>query len=183
MWRSFFSAVGIFLILLGVQTLLVDQFMITTHRTTPRFFSSNKAGLNNWSQNGNFASQQSAANAYAPNTFSLPNYSSNGIPGVGQSAYGPSRYGNTFNNSRFAQPAQVGFNRSTANNRSPFSRASFPNNRNQLANNLGGPAIQVSPRPFYRDRLIQTQDWMPWSLLAVGSLILLAGRRGRGMEE
>ena len=41
MWKSFFLAVGIFLLILGVETLVVDKFIMTNGKAIPRLVNGN----------------------------------------------------------------------------------------------------------------------------------------------
>lgn len=43
MWKSFFLAVGIFLLLLGVETLLVDKFIMANGKAIPRLVNGNSS--------------------------------------------------------------------------------------------------------------------------------------------
>lgn len=41
MWKSFFLAVGIFLLILGVETLVVDKFIMANGKAIPRLVNGN----------------------------------------------------------------------------------------------------------------------------------------------
>lgn len=41
MWKSFFLAVGIFLLILGFETLLVDKFIMASGKAIPRLVNGN----------------------------------------------------------------------------------------------------------------------------------------------
>ena len=103
MIRAFLMAIGIFLLILGAQTLIVDRWLIST----------------------------------------------SGGP-VNQAV---SKYYN--NNQNF-------------NGQTPFRSASFSNG----PNNLNG-FNQTAQRPAKRQRIFKTREWMPWSLLAAGTIVVL----------
>ncbi len=105
MLRSVFFAVGIFLLILGVQSLIVDKIVMTNRSQLPQFI----AGNSNLGQRGSLA-----------------------------------RIGNS--------PFR------TAGYRGPFK-------------NLYSNADQNGFDGF--KRIYQTKDWMPWSLLAAGTVIVL----------
>lgn len=94
MWRSLFLALGIFSLILGAETLVVDKYIMADSRRLPRLI------------NGSANRSRTPANPYYQ---------------------------------------QAGYQR-------------FPNNQQ----NLQRPA-----------RIVQTKDWMPWSLLATGAIIVL----------
>ena len=146
MWRSFFMAVGIFMILLGLQSLMVDQFIMSNNRRIPKFITS---------KDGIFANPSSPGQLTGNRPFEgFRNQVRRPFQQLGnqQSAYGPSRYRS------FGQSPNYGLaSYGTANTAS--GQASTP--------------IQVSPTLSRPQRIIQTKDWMPWSLLAAGTLIVL----------
>lgn len=88
MWRSLFLALGIFSLILGGETLVVDKYLMADSRKLPRIIQGNPQQANN-----------------------------------------------------------------------PFQQVGYQN--------LTG---QVSRTP---NRVVQTKDWMPWSLLATGAIIVL----------
>lgn len=89
MWRSLFLALGIFSLILGGETLVVDKYLMADGRKLPRIIKGS-----------------------APNQMN-----------------------------------------------SPFQQVSYPTYSAQ-ANNVSS-------------RVVQTKDWMPWSLLATGAIIVL----------
>ncbi len=44
MWTSFFWAVGIFLLLIGAETLVVEKFVVADSKGIPRLFAGNNLG-------------------------------------------------------------------------------------------------------------------------------------------
>lgn len=99
MIRAFLMAIGIFLLILGAQTLVVDRWLISTSGG-----SGNKA-VSKYYDNQNF------------------------------------------------------------NNQTPFRSASYSNN--PAAHN------QIAQQPGKRQRIFKTREWMPWSLLAAGTIVVL----------
>ncbi len=110
MWRSFFMALGIFLMIMGGQALVVDQVVMASSRRIPAMLDSR-----------------------------------NSVNVVGQPYSGTDR---TF--------PSLG----TQNGGGLFRSAGYSNYSNT--------------QDYLRSkRVIQTRDWMPWSLLAVGAMIVL----------
>ena len=153
MWRPFFMALGIFSILLGLQSLVIDQFLITTSRRIPQVVNnvnSQFRGANGLTGLSNRSTYQTA------------------VPGVGQSAYGPSRY------NQVRTPILA--NRPAVSNSPQYQLAGYGRSN--------GQPIQVTPSSPVPFRVIQTRDWMPWCFLAAGTVIVLYSRpRGGGGEE
>ena len=110
MFRSIFFAVGIFLLLLGGQSLLVDKLIVSNRASVPKFLNRNQQG-----QVANPFGQQPAV---AP-------YGQSGFRGVQQPYY---------------------------------SQAS---------------ALRNAPAQAKRQRVYQTREWMPWSLLAAGAIVIM----------
>lgn len=88
MWRSLFLALGIFSLILGAETLVVDKYLMADGQKLPRIIKGSQGQIN-----------------------------------------------------------------------SPFQQAGYQN--------YAGPA------PRSPNRVVQTKDWMPWSLLATGTIIVL----------
>lgn len=179
MWRSFFFATGITLIIVGVQCLVVDTFLIADSTRLPsvvtRFLDDIRGP---GAQNKQPAGYPQFVNSTSQGA--IPSYG-----GVGNSRFGPSRFGdNGLSNSNL--PPSLGGSQSyygglpgqtlgtRANPNQPFSLAGFSTNKNNPANN--GPfGKKIKARYF------QTKEWMPWSLLAVGTLVVLyTNSTGRG---
>jgi len=153
MWRSFFMAVGVFLVLLGLETLVVDQFLMSNNRRIPEFITA---------KDGIFANQPPGSLESNQNRFPRPFQALSNQ----QSTYGPSRFQGT------------GFGRQSNYDLASFGRTT------SSASGQNPPAIQVSPSALTRpQRMIQTKDWMPWSLLAAGTLIVLYVHSTRGSHS
>ena len=111
MFRSIFFAVGIFLLLLGGQSLLVDKLIVSNRATVPKFLNGNQQG------------QVAAPFGQLPNA-NVP-FGQSGFRG-GQQPY--------------------------------YSQAS---------------ALRNAPAQVRRQRVYQTREWMPWSLLAAGAVVIM----------
>jgi hypothetical protein len=130
MWRAFFYACGIMLIILGIECIVIGRFVVSNESTITRV--ARKI----------FGSEIMSSN---PATVGL----ANGY-GSSTSGYGPSR----FNDSPFSMASNE---RGLAN---PFNLAS---------QRSGSPAL-TSAKP---GRIFNTEDWMPWSLIAAGTIVTL----------
>lgn len=112
MWRSLFLALGIFSLILGLETLVVDKFAMGGGRPLPQIINRDAgSGLN-----AGLPVQNSTGNFYQ------------------QAGYQP--YG-------------------TTSGYQPY-----------------GTTPGTPPKPI-ATRVVQTRDWMPWSLLGAGALIVL----------
>lgn len=149
MWRAFFIAIGIFLVILGGQCLIVDKFFI--------------------SQNGKLGEiAVKAVNIIDPQKNDSPQAAQpqSGFNQVGQNGGGFTRPApSPFGPSRFQSPyAPVSNNAGYGG--TPFRNTGFRQNVPASQPQNKGKA----PRPF------QTQDWMPWSLIAAGMLVVIYTR-------
>lgn len=112
MLRSIFFAVGIFLLLLGAQSLIVDKLVVSNRASVPKFLNGNQQGQ-------------------VPAAF-------------GQRPSAP-----------FSQAGQFGYR----NGQQPYySQAS---------------ALRNAPAQVKRQKVYQTREWMPWSLLAAGTIVIM----------
>jgi hypothetical protein len=165
MWRSFFLAVGIFIILVGFETMVVDQVVMTNARRIPKIVSATARNM--------VTSAAPAGSPSQPMTSGLPN--SYQMPTYRPLAGGPATGGQT----RYNGTQSATFNRvldpssGTASTQpSGLGYAGYQKN----GNNPVAPPVASIPakRPSVRKpRIIQTKDWMPWSLLAAGTIIVL----------
>lgn len=131
MWRAFFYACGIMLIILGMECILVGRFMISKesaiNRVARKFLGSEVGSA--------AQSPVGLANGY----------------GSASSSFGPSRFGdNPF---------------STASNQ----RSQFNSPFNLAGQRSGAPMVANSKI----GRIVHTEDWMPWSLIAAGTIVTL----------
>ena len=172
MWRSFFFALGIGLMVLGAEALVFERFVISPTAHLPKFLDKvyEKGSSDSFAQSiGNQLSPFSA-NAQTVNgngqDFRLPNYSqaSQG------SQFGPSRFSGPQNGNYGGGRVDLsrsGLNSSPNQSAGPAAYpASFGNNPAIANNGQASFGNSVS-------RTIVTKDWMPWSLLAAGAIIFL----------
>lgn len=117
MVRSIIFAIGLFLLILGGQSLVVDKLVLSNRVRLPRLDARQAAGNPYGQTQTPFANGSSGV---AGNPYSVPNFR------VGQDQY--------------------------------YSQASAVRN----APALNGPK-----------RVYQTRDWMPWSLLAAGAVVVM----------
>ena len=160
MWRSFFFAIGVMLIILGFECLIADRFEISNSARIPnalaRIFNSD---------NSPSSESNSLANSINPQN-------SLGNSNFGGSQFGPSRFSSQFdNNQSLTKPNYYG-GASSASLRQPakrpFSLAGFGGSQNP---NQTLPQTLLVPGK--NSRVVYTKDWMPWSLLAAGTLVVL----------
>jgi hypothetical protein len=159
MWRAFFFAVGTMLIILGLECLVTERFVVQGARI-PGFVAKVLDGASKQPGSGPHGSNQSPAQT--------------------ASSFGPSRL-----NDNFAGPYQPAGNyyggvpsSSQGSNANPqFSLAGFGKQQSTTApatppwQGVGRQPNSGSTR--VQSRVIQPKDWMPWSLLAAGSLVVL----------
>jgi len=162
MWRSFFFAVGVMLIILGFECLISDHFKISNRAritdSVARIFDEGKPQPKQGASSSN-------------QRWSLFNSSGYNSPfGGKQSGADGNYYGGTSSNS-FQDPAKQ-----------PFSLAGFGSNSGQDSSRSNSQGFKGSEKG---SRIIYTRDWMPWSLLAAGTLVVLytkATRRGLSLD-
>ena len=161
MWRAFFFAVGTMLIILGLECLVTESFVVQGARI-PGFVAKILDGASKQGAGPLGSNQSLAQNATE----------------TGVSQFGPSRFNDSFSR----QPAGnyyggVPSSSQASNANSQFSLAGFGKQQSATA-----PATQpwngigrqpYSPSTTLQRRVIRPKDWMPWSLLAAGSLVVL----------
>ena len=179
MWRSFFLAVGIFTILVGLETMVVDHVIMTNVRRIPKMVTGKAKGMVN--APAPVVAQNQPVTARSQPRFQMPTF--NRPLNSGPSARRPTTY-------RGTQSAT--FNRvldssgSSQTNRSPGN--GFPRLQNR-GNNLAAQPVATTPTApqpsrLKRSRIVETKDWMPWSLLATGTIIILYTHSlGRSHEQ
>ena len=158
MWRAFFFAVVIMLIITGLECLVTQQFVIHGARV-PNFVAAmlfdGPADKITTPTNEGFRMAQAGYQAPRSTTRNS---------GFGSSSFGDP-YG-TENNYR----------RQNGNQRSEFSLAGFGQRRSEIA-----PMATPKPKQQSQTTVIgpdktgvfRPQDWLPWSLLAAGTLVVL----------
>lgn len=169
MWRSFFFAVGIGLMVLGAEALVFERIVINRSAKLPKFLN----GLYEKGISDSFALSDSTQIQPFSAQVQPPNKS--GFPFGSQS----SAAGSQFGPSRFSGPQYGNY----GGGRVDLSRSGLTTNRNQTAGPTAYPVSFGSPSaeaisggttgPRYVPRTIVTKDWMPWSLLAAGAIIFL----------
>jgi hypothetical protein len=156
MWRAFFFAVGVMLIILGFECLVAERFYVSQGRI-PNVVSK----LLSWASDG------------APKQWDGPNAGLafggqsrlGGDPNVSQFG-GPSRFNDQYAG---AGPSYYGGAPSAGlqqNGQQPFRLTGFGSPQQ------GGPASAGLSKPN-KVHVLTPKDWMPWSLLAAGSLVVL----------
>jgi|GEM_PF-1092400 len=183
MWRSFFLAVGIGLMVLGVEALIFERVVVNQTAKLPKFLNGlfeknywdSLASVNNGPGQANPAFQDPGI--LKPNTSSFQR-----VPYSSASRFGPSRFSGP-QSGGYGGPrvdlsrAGISTNTAQAANASPVS---FTNG----ANFIGSSRDSGIPSPIQGPRTIVTQDWMPWSLLATGVIIFLyTSSHGRSKNE
>ena len=190
MWRSFFYALGVGLMVLGGEALIFERVALNPKTKLPpfaqRLLAPDAAGPN-LAQPGSdqyaFGGTQQVSgipNAVGPNTGQfprvLPASSSGGSGYSSQSRFGPSR---------FAGPANGGYGggRIGFGQNSQFANAQAGRNSTPAQLASSSPPVRTGFAARQRGPLRQiiTKDWMPWSLIAVGAVVFLythtSGRR------
>ena len=149
MWRAFFIAIGIFFVLLGMQCLVVDQFFVSQNGKLGEIAvkAINVIDPPEKTSSGDFATSSQVAE--------FPQNGGGFTPSTSQ--YGPSRFANPF---APASNSNVGYGGT------PFRNVGFRQDQSPKASRKVGKP----PRPF------STQDWMPWSLIAAGALVVIYTR-------
>ena len=174
MWRALFYAIGSMTILLGIQSLAFEQVQMAPGKDALQIV---KRLLRDGDGGG--------SGALAPVRVDVPNNLGNNQPfrTASDSSFGPSRFSNGgFGGTTFsAAPYRdlttnnglgIGSGQSTAVPRAQL--ASYQTRSAQVGGTTqvggtGGPLLSPG-------RVIRSKDWMPWSLLAIGALIILYTR-------
>lgn len=165
MWRAFFFAIGIILVILGLQCLVVDRFFVHQDGKVAGFV--NKA-LNvieplrgdlspapaNQVGNGQFGNASSNQNVRPQNPFQ-----------TGGSPFGPSRFQSPYSQVQYA-PNQAN---AGAYGGQPFQPAGYRTASPSAIKSKKGP------------RPVATKDWMPWCFLATGTIIILYTKSTQSM--
>lgn len=170
MWRAFFFAVGTMLIILGIECLVVERFEVANSTRIPPFLAAMFNGQQSPTLGYPQANPQGFPPGYAQTGFVVPQSGS---------AFGPSRYDDQFQTSQSyygGTPSALAGQLPSAQ----FSLAGFGSAPAQPGvAPLPQPSSVAAPRIT---RIIQPDDWIPWSLLAAGTLVVLytnsTSRRG-----
>ncbi len=160
MWRSLFLAVGIYSLLLGGQTLVVDQFLTAGPRDLPGIRDSNAANINQASYSApGYYNTNSQANPFARNA-------ANPAPNI-DPAVNDNRYLTGLQHSPY-QLTGYGSGNNGGSYDSGYRTDGFSTGGDQYET-----AFQPAPGSLVRQRIIRTKDWMPWSLIAFGSVVVI----------
>jgi len=207
MWRAFFFAVGATLVIFGLQCLVVDHIVVANGTRVPGFIATFLVG---GKPNNNGGAPQLALPNLAVQSYSRPpevnlqrpfqnavqaNRQAGLSSGIG-SRFGPSR----FTDSQFSNtdlPSNIGYyggvpfsNRQSRNQQqgSQFSLAGYGGqgfNGSSASGQVVG-AGRFSPVTLGRggSRIFKPSEWMPWGLLAIGTLVVLyTNSTGRGFSR
>ncbi len=169
MWRAFFFAVGTMLIILGLECLVTDSFVVRGARI-PGLVAKIFDGSSKQPITGTFGTNPSVAQGSG---YQNPS-------GAGVSSFGPSRFSDNFAGSN--QPAGNYYGGAPSgsqgyNGNSQFSLAGFGRQQSDVAPMAqllaGSGTSSNSTAGRQQNKILHPKDWMPWSLLAAGSLIVL----------
>lgn len=193
MWRSFFYAAGIGLLILGVESLVLDHVVTARKLRLPTSIKKMliedggqlaTATGNRVKQLGNGIGQTVG---YPSGNVSLGN--GQPLSGRTQSRVDGGVYnGSRFGPSRFSGPTYGHYGGSRingANGNSRFTSGGNPNNKSvnrfggnysqanySTGSNVGSQPNRTIAAPPGR-RLIKTKEWMPWCFLAAGTIVIL----------
>ena len=184
MWRSFFLAVGIGLMLLGVEALVFERVVVSDTAKLPKFLNGlfEKASLDNLADARYLPGQGNPAfqNPAYQTSNATPQFQR--VPYSSESRFGPSRFSGpqsgNYGGGR-VDLSRSGLNPTNVQTANAFP-VSFPNGVNPAGarRDIGSPGLIRGPRT------ILTKDWMPWSLLAAGAIIFLyTSSHGRSRSE
>lgn len=186
MWRSFFFAVGISLMVLGAEALVFEQVEISQSAPVPEFLNKLIQPSDPLDVGFTPASQpQSPSQFPSPNAnnglFAGP-FNSGGNPFNG-SQFGPSRFSGPLSGGGYGGQ-RVDLSRSglASNNNRSLGTEAYPVSFGTPAAASGGPA-NATPTSLSGRRLMVVKDWMPWSLLAAGAIIFLYTSSHRGSRD
>ena len=160
MWRALFFAIGTMLIILGLECLVTESFVVQGARI-PGFVAKILDGT----------SKNPSGGPYGLN----PGLAQNGT-GNGASSFGSSRFNDNYSGQN--QPGGSYYGGGPGSNaNSQFSLAGYGSEQSGIAPTsqpwAGGGRQSNAGSPLLQRRIIQPKDWMPWSLLAAGSLVVL----------
>lgn len=157
MRRAFFFAVGIMLVITGLECLVTQQFVIHGAQV-PNFVA--EILFDNFTDGSNSSSEnfQIAEGGYQAPRSTTRN--------------------SGFGSSSFDDPYRTDSNRrrQNGNQRSDFSLAGFGQRRTEIAPMAVPKVRQESQTTLIgpvETGVFRPQDWLPWSLLAAGALVVL----------
>lgn len=164
MWRAFFLAIGVILIIGGLECMVVSRFILTEEARIPNFVSKI---MGDESSPGN--RPQTASVPFSPNV-APPQFIGNrsgygGTPGS-MSKYGPSKFAGQYGNDQFTNLSASAPNVYNPKANQPFSLAGYGTPTSQ------GPQ-PTNPPTIGPVKILHTKDWMPWSMIAAGVIVVL----------
>lgn len=183
MWRSFFLAVGIGLMLLGVEALVFERVVVNESAKLPKFLN----GLFEKDLSNSFAYTDylpGQANQTFPNPAMQNANDSNfqRVPYSSESRFGPSRFSGPRSGNYGG--GRIDLSRSGMNSNRSQTAEAFPVAFSNGGNRVGTGRDLGIPGEISGPRTIITKDWMPWSLLAAGAIIFLyTSSHGRSRSE
>lgn len=180
MWRSFFYALGLGLMVLGVEALIFERVTLNPEVKLPPFAQSMLTpdapgpSIARPSQDqyafGGTSQVGGIPNAVGNNAGQVPRVlpASSNVGGYSsQSRFGPSRFAGPANGGYGG--GRVGFGQNPLGN----ARAGRNTTPAQLASNSTPVGTRYAGRRKGPAKQIITKDWMPWSLIAVGAVVFL----------
>lgn len=183
MWRSFFLAVGIGLMLLGVEALVFERVVVNESAKLPNFLNGlfEKDYLDSFAY-ANYSPEQSNLGGQNPLLPNSDRANFQRIPYASQSRFGPSRFSGPRSGNYGG--GRVDLSRSGLNSNNIQTANAFPVSFPNGASPAGASRDIESQRQIRGPRTILTKDWMPWSLLAAGAIIFLyTSSHGRSRNE
>ena len=161
MWRSFFFAVGIILIFIGLQCLVVEEFRVDKNSRVFAVASKANRAFDS-SSRGDFR-PQNQLDTLGNQTANLANRQRFSLPSSESYYGGPSR----FQAANYPTPQSA-----YGSSHTPFAQQSLA--ANQVSNSIPIGIGNTASRPRVKAlRSYPVKDWMPWGFLAAGTIISL----------
>jgi len=158
MWRSFFFAVGIILVFIGLQCLTFEEFRVDKNS---RIFAVAEKANRALGSSSDRDVPQRELRPLGNQTANLANQQRFSLPSAESYYGGPSR----FQTPSF--PYQSGYGGT-----SQFAQQSVP--VNQVSNSIQAGFGNNAGRPRVKElRSYPVKDWMPWGFLAAGAIVTL----------
>ena len=182
MWRSFFYALSIGLIMLGGEALIFERVTLNPNAKIPpfaqRLLAPNPAGPNStWPSDDQYAFGGTRQVGGIPNAVGsnagqfpgiLPASTNSGSAYSSQSRFGPSRFAGPANGGYGG--GRIGFGQNSQLGTPQAGRISAPTQLVSTSTPAGSGYVGRGRGP---SKVIITKDWMPWSLFTVGAVIFL----------
>ncbi|MDA8563017.1 hypothetical protein N9L06_01050 [Mariniblastus sp.] len=176
MWRALSYAIGSMMILLGVQSLAFEQVQLAPGKDALQIVKR----LLRDEGSGSGAVNSGGVNSGGVNSVTRPNDGQRVFQSANASTFAPSRFpnggfgGTTFSAAPYrdlTQSGGLGIRSGQSTNVPRVDLASFQTGQSETQLSAGSTTLVEKP-----GRVIRSKDWMPWSLLAIGSLIVLYTR-------